>query len=105
MAYDIFENYIKGILENYLEDTEIDDNLYLAELNEAAMSAEDRHDSDILKSIIDKTSERTNAKLTQEEKDILLQKVPIKILTSPGCKIIKSEIGITISYDSDLENE
>ena len=43
--------------------------------------------------------------LEQEEKDILLQKVPIKILTSPGCKIIKSEIGITISYDSDLENE
>ena len=43
--------------------------------------------------------------LDQEEKDILLQKVPIKILTSPGCKIIKSEIGITISYDSDLENE
>lgn len=43
--------------------------------------------------------------LDQEEKDILLQKVPIKILTSPGCKIIKSEIGLTISYDSDLENE
>ena len=43
--------------------------------------------------------------LDQEEKDILLQKVPIKILTSPGCKIIKSEIGITISYDSDLDNE
>lgn len=35
------------------------------------MSEEDRHDSDILRSIIDKTSIRTNAALTQEEKDVL----------------------------------
>lgn len=70
MAYDIFDNYMKKYLNESIENN-IDDNLYLAELNEAAMSAEDKHDSEILKSIIDKTHVRTNAKLTPEEKDIL----------------------------------
>lgn len=70
MAYDIFNNYMKKYLNESVENN-ADNNLYLAELNEAAMSAEDKHDSEILKSIIDKTEVRTNAKLTPEEKDIL----------------------------------
>ena len=70
MAYDIFNNYMKKYLNESIENS-TDNNLYLAELNEAAMSAEDKHDSEILKSIIDKTQVRTNAKLTPEEKDIL----------------------------------
>lgn len=49
-------------------------------LNEAEMSDEDRHDSDILKQIYQKTQGRANAALTQEEKDILkkynLERVP-----------------------------
>ena len=36
-----------------------------------AMSDEDRHDSEIIRSIIDKTRVRTNASLTKEEKEIL----------------------------------
>lgn len=49
-------------------------------LNEAEMSDEDRHDSDILKQIYQKTQGRANAALTPEEKDILkkynLERVP-----------------------------
>lgn len=101
MAYDIFERYIENILENYLEDTEIDDNLYLAELNEAAMSAEDRHDSDILKAIIDKTSERTNAKLTQEEKDILAK---YGLARESQSVIIPGEIRYYTTSDQDISN-
>ena len=101
MAYDIFEKYIEKILENYLEDTEIDDNLYLAELNEAAMSAEDRHDSDILKSIIDKTSERTNAKLTQEEKDILAK---YGLTREDRAVTIPGEIRYYVTSDEDISN-
>lgn len=56
MAYDIFETYYKKLEEASIEEK---------------MSPEDEHDSAIIKSIIDKTSERTNAKLTPEEKEIL----------------------------------
>lgn len=101
MAYDIFEKYIENILENYLEDTEIDDNLYLADLNEAAMSAEDRHDSDILKSIIDKTRERTNAKLTQEEIDILAK---YGLTRKDRAVIIPGEIRAYLTSDEDISN-
>ena len=101
MAYDIFEKYIENILETYLEDTEIDDNLYLAELNEAAMSAEDRHDSDILKAIIDKTRERTNAKLTQEEKDILAK---YGLDREDRAVIIPGAIRYYLSSDQDISN-
>ena len=52
----------------------------LNSLNEAEMSAEDKHDSDILKQIYQKTQARANAALTQEEKDVLkkynLERVP-----------------------------
>lgn len=52
----------------------------LDSLNEAEMSDEDRHDSDILKQIYQKTQGRANAALTQEEKDVLkkynLERVP-----------------------------
>lgn len=52
----------------------------LNSLNEAEMSDEDRHDSDILKQIYQKTQGRANAALTQEEKDVLkkynLERVP-----------------------------
>lgn len=101
MAYDIFEKYIENILENYLEDTEIDDNLYLAELNEAAMSAEDRYDSDILRAIIDKTRERTNAKLTQEEKDILAK---YGLAREDRSVIIPGEIRYYVTSDEDISN-
>lgn len=43
----------------------------LNSLNEAEMSAEDRHDSDILKQIYRKTQVRGNAALTPEEKAVL----------------------------------
>lgn len=56
MPHDIFENYYKKLQEECIEEK---------------MSPEDEHDSAILKSIIDKTSERTNASLTPEEKEIL----------------------------------
>ena len=72
MAYDIFDNYINKLLEeNFNDFDDMNDDIYIEALTEASMSIEDRHDSDILKSIIDKTRERTNAKLTQEERDIL----------------------------------
>lgn len=52
----------------------------LNSLNEAEMSDDDRHDSDILKQIYQKTQGRANAALTQEEKDVLkkynLERVP-----------------------------
>ena len=64
MANNIFENYIKKIL------AESSDN-YLQALTEAEMSAQDRRDSELLRSIIDKTRIRTNAKLTDEEKEVL----------------------------------
>lgn len=40
-------------------------------LNEAQMSDEDKHDSDILRDIYNKTQQRSNAKLTPEEKEVL----------------------------------
>lgn len=43
----------------------------LNSLNEAEMSAEDKHDSDILKQIYRKTQVRANAALTPEEKEVL----------------------------------
>ena len=43
----------------------------LASLNEAEMSDEDKHDTEILKNIYMKTQNRANAALSQEEKDIL----------------------------------
>lgn len=43
----------------------------LNSLNEAEMSAEDKHDSDILKQIYRKTQVRGNAALTPEEKEVL----------------------------------
>ena len=52
----------------------------LNSLNEAEMSDEDKHDSEILKQIYQKTQARANAALTQEEKDVLkkynLERVP-----------------------------
>lgn len=52
----------------------------LNSLNEAEMSDEDKHDSEILKQIYQKTQSRANAALTQEEKDVLkkynLERVP-----------------------------
>lgn len=52
----------------------------LNSLNEAEMSDEDKHDSEILKQIYQKTQRRANAALTQEEKDVLkkynLERVP-----------------------------
>lgn len=52
----------------------------LNSLNEAEMSDEDKHDSEILKQIYQKTQGRANAALTQEEKDVLkkynLERVP-----------------------------
>lgn len=99
MVYDIFNNYMKKYLNESVENS-ADNNLYLAELNEAAMSAEDNHDSEILKSIIDKTEVRTNAKLTPEEKDILakygLDRVNRTVL-------IPDATGYSIS-DADLSN-
>lgn len=43
----------------------------LNSLNEAEMSAEDKHDSEILKQIYRKTQARSNAALTPEEKEVL----------------------------------
>lgn len=43
----------------------------LNSLNEAEMSGEDKHDSEILKQIFRKTQERANAALTPEEKAVL----------------------------------
>ena len=64
MTYDIFEKYYKKLEES------IDLTESICEILEK-MSPEDEHDSAILRSIIAKTSERTNAKLTPEEKEIL----------------------------------
>ena len=64
MSYDIFENYYKKIEES------IDLTESICQLLEK-MSPEDEYDSAILRSIIDKTAERTNAKLTPEEKEVL----------------------------------
>ena len=62
------------LYQGYLFDNADEDIEFISSLDEAlleVMSAEDRHDSDILKSIIDKTEVRTNAKLTDEEKAVL----------------------------------
>jgi len=45
--------------------------LLIKRLNEAEMSDEDKHDSEILWDIYNKTQQRANAKLTDEEKEIL----------------------------------
>ena len=64
----MFESFRKALKEKIMS------------LNEAEMSDEDRHDSDILKQIYQKTQGRANAALTQEEKDVLkkynLERVP-----------------------------
>lgn len=99
MAYDIFDNYMKKYLNKSIENN-ADNNLYLAELNEAAMSAEDKHDSELLKSIIDKTQVRTNAKLTPEEKDILAK---YGLDRDDRQVIIPDARGYSIS-DDDLSN-
>lgn len=62
------------LYQGYLFDNADEDMEFISSLDEAlleVMSDEDRHDSDILKSIIDKTQVRTNAKLTDEEKAVL----------------------------------
>ena len=46
-------------------------NEHLSSLNEAEMSDEDKKDSEVLRNIVNKSLKRSNAKLTQEEKDIL----------------------------------
>lgn len=46
-------------------------NEHLGSLNEAEMSDEDKKDSEVLRNIVNKSLKRSNAKLTQEEKDIL----------------------------------
>ena len=56
MARDFFDIYYKKLEESILSEK---------------MSDEDRRDSDLLKSAIAKTRERTNAKLTAEEKEVL----------------------------------
>ena len=61
----------------------------LDSLNEAEMSDEDKHDTEILKQIYFKTQQRANAALTPEEKEILkkynLARVPyIKNIRSAG---------------------
>ena len=56
MKYDILENYIAKFSTPALEEK---------------MSDEDAHDSELLRSIMQKTSERTNAKLTKEEQEVL----------------------------------
>ena len=56
MKYDIFENYIAKFSSPSLDEK---------------MSEEDAHDSELLRSIMQKTSERTNAKLTKEEQEVL----------------------------------
>lgn len=61
MTYDIFDRYYKHLEESLTSSDHLQEK----------MSPEDEHDSAIIKSIIDKTSERTNAKLTPEEKEIL----------------------------------
>lgn len=52
----------------------------ISSLNEAEMSDEDKHDTDILKNIYRKTQSRANAALTPEEKSVLqkynLERVP-----------------------------
>ena len=61
-AQEWFDQY--GACDNYQENHCSEDLI-------EAMSEEDRIDSDILRSIIDKTQVRTNAKLTPEEKAVL----------------------------------
>lgn len=56
MTKDVFQNYYDNILLESIEE---------------AMSPEDAHDSELIKSIIDKTYERTNAKLTPQEQEVL----------------------------------
>ena len=55
MSYDIFDSYYRKLENDTLTEK---------------MSPEDEHDSAILRDIIAKTSLRTNAKVTPEEKEI-----------------------------------
>lgn len=101
MAKDIFSNYIDKLLAESVEKSnDLTEAILIEELTEAAMSAEDKHDSEILKSIIDKTRVRTNARLTPEEKDILakygLDRYDHQV-------IIPDAAGYSIS-DDDLSN-
>lgn len=83
---DIFEKYYKKLEEASIEEK---------------MSPEDEHDSAILKQIIDKTRERTNAKLTPEEKDILAKyglNREDRSVTIPG------EIRYYLTSDEDISN-
>ena len=55
-----FINYIKETLENHL-----------SRLNEAEMSDEDKHDSELIRSMIAKLEKRSNARFTPEEQAVL----------------------------------
>ena len=83
---DIFEKYYKKLEEASIEEK---------------MSPEDEHDSAILRRIIDKTRERTNAKLTQEEKDILAK---YGLDRQNQAVIIPGEIRYYITSDEDISN-
>ena len=83
---DIFEKYYKKLEEASIEEK---------------MSPEDEHDSAILKRIIDKTRERTNAKLTQEEKDILAK---YSLDRQNQAVIIPGEIRYYLTSDEDISN-
>lgn len=83
---DIFEKYYKKLEEASIEEK---------------MSPEDEYDSAILKQIIDKTRERTNAKLTQEEKDILAK---YGLDREDRAVIIPGEIRYYLTSDEDISN-
>ena len=102
MAKDIFSNYINKLLAESIEESnDLTEAIFIEELTEAAMSVEDRHDSDILKAIIDKTRERTNAKLTPEEKAILAK---YGLTREDRAVIIPGEIRYYLTSDEDISN-
>lgn len=86
MPYDIFDSYYRKLENDTLTEK---------------MSPEDEHDSALLRDIIDKTSLRTNAKLTPEEKEVLDK----YNLYRDDRQVKMSDFPSLSTHDRDLGNE
>ena len=94
--YEVIESFDKLIKEK------------LDSLNEAEMSDEDKHDTEILKQIYLKTQQRANAALTPEEKEILkkynLARVPWNKNVHTADNVQAGRLGGPIFQKRDFEN-
>ena len=92
MLHDSLETYIEKLLS---------EDINMRSLQEAEMSAEDAYETELLRSIIDKTRERSNARLTPEEKAVLAKYG----LTREGKAVtIPGEIRYYRTSDEDISN-